>query len=307
MDRSPSTPLATTHPLPASAAMLDLPLPRRSLEDLVAGALAEDIAWGDLTTEALVPVGLDAEADVLVKSPGVLAGLPVLAATFAAVDPATRVDCLVADGERVDAGQVVARVSGQARSLLSAERVALNFLQRLSGIATATARYVEAVAGTRAAIVDTRKTTPGLRSLEKWAVRMGGGQNHRRNLSDGVLVKDNHLVAIAASGRTLAVAIAAARRRWPHTIRVEVEVDRLDQIPDALAAGADIILLDNMRPALLREAVGLIAGRALTEASGGVTLDSVRAVAEAGVDLISVGALTHSSTSLDISLELRIG
>jgi len=198
-------------------------------------------------------------------------------------------------------------VSGQARSLLSAERVALNFLQRLSGIATATARYVETVSGTKAAIIDTRKTTPGLRSLEKWAVRMGGGQNHRRNLSDGVLVKDNHLVAIAASGRTLAEALAAGRRRWPHTIRVEVEVDRLDQIPDALAAGADIILLDNMPPAVLREAVDLIAGRALTEASGGVTLDSVRALAEAGVDLISVGALTHSSRSLDISLELRIG
>ena len=291
----------------ASPGIPDLPLPRRALEDLVAGALAEDIAWGDLTTEALVPAGLSAEADVLVKSPGVLAGLPVLAATFAAVDPATEVESLVADGERVPAGEVVARVRGQARSLLSAERVALNFIQRLSGIATATARYVEAVAGTRAVIVDTRKTTPGLRSLEKWAVRMGGGQNHRRNLSDGVLVKDNHLVAIAASGRTLAEAIADARRRWPHTIRVEVEVERLDQIPDALDAGADIVLLDNMRPALLRQAVELIAGRALTEASGGVTLDSVRAVAEAGVDLISVGALTHSSPSLDISLDLRIG
>ena len=307
MEESLSTSPAARRSSARSAAMADLPLPQRALEELVASALAEDIAWGDLTTDALVPVGLAAVADVLVKSPGVLAGLPVLAATFAAVDPATRVVCLVADGERVAAGQVVARVSGQARSLLSAERVALNFLQRLSGIATATARYVETVSGTKAVIIDTRKTTPGLRSLEKWAVRMGGGQNHRRNLSDGVLVKDNHLVAIAASGRTLAEALAAGRRRWPHTIRVEVEVDRLDQIPDALAAGADIILLDNMPPAVLREAVNLIAGRALTEASGGVTLDSVRALAEAGVDLISVGALTHSSRSLDISLELRIG
>jgi nicotinate-nucleotide pyrophosphorylase (carboxylating) len=304
---SPSIQRETQSVAAGGARTDDQPMPRRALEALVAAALDEDVAWGDLTTEALVPVDLRAEADVLVKSSGVLAGLPVLEAVFLGVDPATRVERLAADGDRVDRGQVVARVSGQARSLLSAERVALNFLQRLSGIATATARYVAAVAGTKAAIIDTRKTTPGLRSLEKWAVRMGGGQNHRRNLSDGVLVKDNHLVAIAASGRTLAEAVAAARRRWPHTIKVEVEVDRLDQIADALAAGADIVLLDNMSPAQLGEAVGVVGGRAMTEASGGVTLESVRAVAEAGVDLISVGALTHSAGSLDISLELRIG
>jgi nicotinate-nucleotide pyrophosphorylase (carboxylating) len=304
----PSSPSQSATANPAGRWQVsDLPLPRRALEDLVANALAEDIAWGDLTTEALVPTGLRAEADVLVKSPGVVAGLPVLAAVFTSVDPATKVELLASDGDRVQKGQIIARVSGEARSLLSAERVALNFLQRLSGIATAASIYVEAVAGTNAAIIDTRKTTPGLRSLEKWAVRMGGAQNHRRNLSDGVLVKDNHLVAIAASGRTLVEAIASARRRWPHTIKVEVEVDRLDQIPEALAAGAEIILLDNMPPPLLREAVDLIAGRAVTEASGGVTLESVRAVAEAGVDLISIGALTHSARSLDISLELRVG
>jgi nicotinate-nucleotide pyrophosphorylase (carboxylating) len=307
VSQSPTTSVATRNSSAGAWVTVDLPMPLRALDDLVASALAEDIAWGDLTTDALVPVGLTAKAEVLVKSPGVLAGLPVLAATFAAVDPDTKVDCLIADGERVAAGQIVALVSGQARSILSAERVALNFLQRLSGIATSTARYVDAVSGTKARIVDTRKTTPGLRSLEKWAVRMGGGQNHRRNLSDGILVKDNHLVAIAASGRTLQEAIADARRRWPHTIRVEVEVDRLEQIPDVLAAGAEIVLLDNMSPSLLREAVELVAGRALTEASGGVTLESVRAVAGAGVDLISVGALTHSAGSLDISLDLRIG
>ncbi len=280
--------------------------PHLELAETIARAVAEDVAWGDLTTEGLVPRGLLAEADVLVKSPGVIAGLPVLALVFTTVDPATSVELTARDGDRVRPGDVVARVRGEARSILTAERVALNFLQRLSGTATETARYVEAAAGTKAVIIDTRKTTPGLRSLEKWAVRLGGGQNHRRNLSDGVLIKDNHLVAIAASGRTLGEAVAHARRLWPHTVKVEVEVDRLDQIEEALSARADIILLDNMPVDTLREAVALIDGRALTEASGGVTLESVRAVAEAGVDLISVGALTHSARSLDISLELRV-
>ena len=257
-------------------------------------ALAEDLAWGDLTTDALVPPGLKARGDVLAKADGRAgraagpgAGLQDGGSGLSA----WRLSSKTAPGSGPD--QVVAHVQGEARSLLSAERVALNFLQRLSGIATATARYVEAVAGLPAVIVDTRKTTPGLRSLEKYAVRMGGGQNHRRNLSDGVLIKDNHLVAIAASGRTLAEAVAAARSRWPHTIKVEVEVDRLDQIEEALAARADIILLDNMGPDRLREAVSLIAGRAVTEASGGVTLESVRAIAEAGVDL-DLGRRAHT-------------
>jgi nicotinate-nucleotide pyrophosphorylase (carboxylating) len=287
--------------------IVELPLPRLELEEVVSRALAEDLAWGDLTTDALVPTGLRAHGEALSKAEGVLAGLPVLTQVFKAVDPTVCVELLALDGSRIKPGQIVARIAGEARSLLSAERVALNFLQRLSGIATATSRYVEAVAGLPAVIVDTRKTTPGQRSLEKYAVRMGGGQNHRRNLSDGVLIKDNHLVAIAASGRTLAEAVAAARSRWPHTIKVEIEVDRLDQIADALDARADIILLDNMGPGLLREAVSLIGGRAVTEASGGVKLESVRAIAEAGVDLISVGALTHSSRALDISLDLSIG
>jgi nicotinate-nucleotide pyrophosphorylase (carboxylating) len=204
---------------------------------------------------------------------------------------------------------VVAEISGTARPILSGERTALNLLQRMSGIATATARYVAAVAGTGATIIDTRKTAPGLRALDKYAVRCGGGSNHRFSLSDGVLVKDNHLAALDAVERTdrLAEAVRLARAAIPHTVNIEVEVDRLDQIEGALAAGAGIILLDNMAPAELRGAVEMVAGRALTEASGGITLESVHAVAESGVNLISVGALTHSVRALDIGLDLSLG
>ena len=286
---------------------MELPIPRHELDEIVTRALAEDVAWGDLTTDALVPSTLTARAEVLVKAGGVVAGLPVMARVFQLVDPTIAADFLASDGDRVQPGQVVARFTGPARALLTGERVALNFAQRLSGIATETRRYVDAVAGTNATIVDTRKTTPGLRSLEKYAVRMGGGQNHRRNLSDGILIKDNHLVAISGASGTLAQAVALGRKRWPHTVKVEVEVDRIDQIELALAAGADIVLLDNMDPPTMRAAVSLIGGRARTEASGGITLTSVRAVAETGVDLISVGALTHSIRALDISLELVIG
>ena len=286
---------------------MELPIPRHELDEIVTRALAEDVAWGDLTTDALVPSILTARAEVLVKAGGVVAGLPVMARVFQLVDPTIAADFLASDGDRVQPGQVVARFTGPARALLTGERVALNFAQRLSGIATETRRYVDAVAGTNATIVDTRKTTPGLRSLEKYAVRMGGGQNHRRNLSDGILIKDNHLVAISGASGTLAQAVALGRKRWPHTVKVEVEVDRIDQIELALAAGADIVLLDNMDPPTMRTAVSLIGGRARTEASGGITLTSVRAVAETGVDLISVGALTHSIRALDISLELVIG
>ena len=286
---------------------MELPIPRHELDEIVTRALAEDVAWGDLTTDALVPSILTARAEVLVKAGGVVAGLPVMARVFQLVDPTIAADFLASDGDRVQPGQVVARFTGPARALLTGERVALNFAQRLSGIATETRRYVDAVAGTNATIVDTRKTTPGLRSLEKYAVRMGGGQNHRRNLSDGILIKDNHLVAISGASGTLAQAVALGRKRWPHTVKVEVEVDRIDQIELALAAGADIVLLDNMDPPTMRTAVSLIGGRARTEASGGITLASVRAVAETGVDLISVGALTHSIRALDISLELVIG
>jgi nicotinate-nucleotide pyrophosphorylase (carboxylating) len=213
---------------------------------------------------------------------------------------------LVADGQPIAPRDTIARVSGPAASILKGERVALNLLQRMCGIASLTRRYVEAVAGTRAVIVDTRKTTPGLRALEKYAVRVGGGQNHRTNLSDGVLIKDNHLAAVRNEGHDLAEAIRRARAAAPHTVRVEVEVPSLDEVDQAIAAVPDIILLDNMAPPLMAEAVRRVAGRALTEASGGIRLETVRAAAEAGVDLISVGALTHSVDALDISLELEV-
>ena len=273
------------------------------LRQLVTRAIEEDLGRGDVTSDTLVPPDLRATADLRVRSAGVIAGLDVAALVFTIVDPATEWTALAHDGAPVEPGQPIARVSGAARSLLRAERVALNFVQRLSGCASLTARYVAAVRGTRARIVDTRKTTPGLRALEKYAVRMGGGRNHRRDLGDAVLIKDNHLVALAARGVTLAEALAAARDTLPHTLKIEVEVDRLDQIPAALDARADIILLDNMSPAELREAVALIDGRALTEASGGVSLETVAAIAASGVDLISVGALTHSAAALDIGLD----
>jgi nicotinate-nucleotide pyrophosphorylase (carboxylating) len=224
---------------------------------------------------------------------------------FKRVDPAISFKPRCDDGAALNANDLLADISGPARSLLAGERVALNLLQRLSGVATLTARYVEAVSGTNATIVDTRKTTPGLRVLEKAAVRHGGGQNHRFGLSDGVLIKDNHLAAIGGPDR-VTQAVRAARRHAPHTTRIEVEVTTLDQVEEAVAAGADIIMLDNMTVATMAQAVQLVAGRALLEASGGVRLETVRAIAETGVDLISVGALTHSAPALDISLNFTI-
>ncbi|MCC6627198.1 MAG: carboxylating nicotinate-nucleotide diphosphorylase [Chloroflexi bacterium] len=279
----------------------------REMRPVVEAALAEDLAWGDITTDTVVgPVGggQAARGDLLVKVEGVLAGLPVAALVFTTVDPAVVVTSLVSDGTPVMPGTVVAQVRGPAGSLLRAERVALNLLQRLSGIASITARYVAAVQGTRARVIDTRKTTPGLRVLEKYAVRAGGGHNHRFNLADGILIKDNHLLAAAAEGLTIGAAIARARAAAPHTLRVEVEVETLDQLDAALAGGADVVLLDNMSIEMLRAAVARVDGRALTEASGGITLATIGAVAATGVDLISVGALTHSAPALDISLDL---
>jgi nicotinate-nucleotide pyrophosphorylase (carboxylating) len=279
----------------------------REMRLVVEAALVEDLAWGDVTTDSVVgPVGggRPARGDLLVKGDGVLAGLPVAALVFTTVDPAVAVTPLVADGTPVTPGTVVAQVHGPAGSLLRAERVALNLLQRLSGIASVTARYVAAVQGTRARVVDTRKTTPGLRALEKYAVRAGGGHNHRFNLADGILIKDNHLLAAAAEGLTIDAAIARARAAAPHTLRVEVEVESLDQLDAALAGGADAVLLDNMPIEMLRAAVARVDGRAITEASGGITLATIGAVAGTGVDLISVGALTHSAPALDISLDL---
>ncbi len=290
-----------------SAPQLEHFLTADELRTLVAAALAEDVGRGDVTSDLLVPPEIPARAAFAARGAGVVAGLPLAALVFALIDPATRWEALVPDGTALTAGQTLAVVSGSARSLLRAERVALNFVQRLSGIATLTAQYVAAVQGTRARIVDTRKTTPGLRALERYAVRVGGGRNHRRDLSDAVMIKDNHLVAIAARGLSLAAALDEARAALPHTTKIEVEVDRLEQIPAVLAARADIILLDNMTPRTLRAAVGLIAGRAITEASGGVNLQTVAAIAATGVDVISVGALTHSAPALDIGLDFEIG
>ena len=269
-----------------------------TLDALVAAALAEDLGGGDITTEATIDAEATGTADVLVKEPGVVCGLGVAEAVFRALDSSIAFEPLVDEGARVREGVVVARVSGSLRAILSGERTALNFVGRLSGIATATRAYVDAVAAAGAEILDTRKTTPGLRLLEKHAVACGGGRNHRLGLSDGVLVKDNHLRAAAS------IAEAIADVRSASDLPVEVECDTLTQVAEALAAGADAILLDNMTLDELREAVELAGGRARLEASGGITLENVRAVAETGVDEISVGALTHSARSLDVSLEL---
>jgi len=241
---------------------------------------------------------------IVVKEAGVVAGLPVAAAVFHAADPSLSFQPRVSEGARVSAGEIIAEVEGRVASILRAERVALNFLQRLSGIATATALLVEAVAGLPTRILDTRKTTPGLRPLERYAVRMGGGQNHRYNLADGILVKDNHWRAVHAQSEDIAGAVRRLRQRVPQGLRVEVEVTSLAEAEEALAAGTDILLLDNMGLEEMRQAVEAAHDRAQTEASGGITLKNVRAVAETGVDYISVGAITHSAPALDISLEL---
>ncbi|MGB2694571.1 MAG: carboxylating nicotinate-nucleotide diphosphorylase [Dehalococcoidia bacterium] len=280
----------------------DAGLVRRAVE----AALEEDGARGDVTTQALVPTDQRGSATFLMKSDGVLCGLPVAAAVFAALDAAIRFEACTPDGTRVAPGDVVARVEGTLARILSGERVALNFLQRLSGVATMTRQVVDAIVGLDVRIVDTRKTTPGLRALERYAVRIGGGHNHRFNLSDAVLIKDNHLAAARARGLTLANAVAQARRAVSETMRIEVEVTSVDEARAAVEAGADVILLDNMPVEEMRRAVREIGGRAVIEASGGVALENVRAVAEAGVDIISLGALTHSAPALDISLDVIV-
>jgi nicotinate-nucleotide pyrophosphorylase (carboxylating) len=268
-------------------------------------ALAEDIGGGDVTTILTVPAERQARGRLLAKAAGVISGIDVAGEVFRRVDPAIAFTPLVTDGDAVAAMTPIATVEGPACSLLTAERVALNLLQRLSGVATVTARYVEAVRETKARIVDTRKTTPGLRALEKAAVRHGGGHNHRFGLTDGVLIKDNHLAAVGGADR-VARAVCLARQGAPHTLRIEIEVTTLDELAQALEAGADVVLLDNMDVAAMRKAVAMAGGRALLEASGGVALESVAEIAATGVDLISVGALTHSAPALDISLELDL-
>ena len=269
-------------------------------EPIVRAALIEDIGAGDITTEACIPPHARSSAMLLAKSAGVVAGLALAECSFRILAPDIVWQPELADGDQVDGHRnVIARVSGPSRALLTAERVALNLMQRMSGVATITARFVALVAGTGATIVDTRKTTPGLRVLEKYAVRVGGGLNHRIGLYDSVLIKDNH---IKAAGGVLA-AVDAARSRSGHTVKIEVEASTLAQVEDALTAAADIILLDNMDCPMLRAAVALIKGRAVTEASGGITEATVRDVALTGVECISVGALTHSAPAMDISLD----
>lgn len=283
-----------------SEASFDGGLPRLLITRAVEQALAEDLGTrGDLTTDATVHADAGATATFGARRAGVISGLAVAEAAFHAIDARVVFEALVRDGDHVAAGAAVARVSGPARALLTAERVSLNFLCHMSGIATLTRRYVEAIAGTRARIVDTRKTTPGLRAFEKYAVRCGGGANHRSGLYDAILIKDNHIVA--AGG--VAPAIAAARAHAGHTVKIEVEVGDLDELAQALAHPIDAVLLDNMDVTVLRRAVAMVSGRALTEASGGVTLESVGAIAECGVDIISVGALTHSAPILDLGLD----
>lgn len=278
-----------------------------TLNRVVGAALEEDAPWGDLTSSALLVTDAAATADLTAREPGVLSGGDVFAAAFALTDPSLRVDVHVGDGDEFGPGDVLASVSGSARSILTAERVALNFTQRMSGIATLTAQYVRAVEGTSARIVDTRKTTPGLRAFERHAVASGGGRNHRYSLSDAVMAKDNHLAVLQASGADLAAALRESLAQLPHTTHVVIEVDRLDQIETVLAGGAHTVLLDNFSLDDLRAGVALIGDRATVEASGGVNLDTVRAIAETGVDVISVGALTHSARALDLGLDVRIG
>lgn len=271
------------------------------LDDLISRALAEDIHTGDITSQAVVTSSRNVEGTIIAKEDLILAGVHIPGMVFARLDHAVRYTPLHADGDRVLKGEIIATFCGDARSLLMGERVSLNFLQRLCGTATLTRSYVDAVAGTGARIVDTRKTTPGLRILEKYAVRVGGGHNHRFGLYDGILIKENH---IAAAGG-IAIAISNARASIPHTLRIEIETETLEQVEEALEAGADIIMLDNMTIDMMRRAVQLVAGRALVEASGGVSLETVRAIAETGVDIISVGALTHSAKACDISMLLE--
>jgi nicotinate-nucleotide pyrophosphorylase (carboxylating) len=271
-----------------------------TLERIVQAALAEDVGVGDVTTDATVPADAVGTAELLVKEPGVVCGLEVAEATFRALDPDVRFEALADDGDSVEPPAVVARITGSQRALLTGERVALNFVGRLSGIATLTRRYVDAVDGTGASVLDTRKTTPGLRGLEKHAVACGGGRNHRFGLDDAVLVKDNHL-AVAGS---VTEAVRRVRARVGHLVKVEVEVDTLDQLDELLDVGADAVLLDNLGPEALAEAVRRVAGRLLTEASGGITPASALAIARSGVDLLSIGWLTHSATSLDVGLDL---
>ena len=269
------------------------------VRQLIQAAIEEDVGRGDVTTEATIAEHVMSRARLIAKEEIILAGMDVFGEVYAALDSAVNIKPSSKDGDLVSAGTVIAALEGRARSLLAGERVALNFLQRLSGIATLTRRYVDAVRGYAVEIIDTRKTTPGWRLLEKYAVRVGGGKNHRHDLGDGVLIKDNHIVA--AGG--IRQAVEMARKYSHHLLKIEVEVEALEQVEEALQAGAEVIMFDNLSPTMLAEGVKMIGGRAIIEASGGISLESVVNVARTGVDLISVGRLTHSAPSADIHVE----
>ncbi|NLB77423.1 MAG: carboxylating nicotinate-nucleotide diphosphorylase [Clostridiaceae bacterium] len=271
------------------------------VDDIIWRALKEDMPMGDITTESTVSENEASYARLIAKEDSVLAGIEVFSRVFVLLDPNTYIERYVNDGDKVNAGTVIMQISGNSRSMLKAERTALNLFQRMSGIASATRKYADILVGTNSKIVDTRKTVPGLRYLDKMAVRMGGGTNHRFCLSDGVMIKDNH---IKASGGITA-AVKKARAQIPHTIKIEVETESLEQVTEALSAGADIIMLDNMKPEDMKKAVEYINKRALTEASGNITADNLAVVAKTGVDLISSGSLTHSVRAADISLRFE--
>ncbi len=285
--------------------MLMKPSPQ-AMETMVRMALTEDAPWGDLTSQSLLPANARVSAQLVAREDGILCGEDIFTMAMS-ITGAVAIRFAVHDGEHFNKGNVIATVEGQAQTVLQAERVALNFIQRLSGIATLTAQYVAETTGTKARIVDTRKTTPGLRLLERYAVRCGGGHNHRFSLSDAVLAKDNHLAALTNHGAgNLTDQLRSAFARLPHTTHIEVEVDHPDQIEPILAAGVDTIMLDNFTLEEMRAGVQQIAGRALVEASGSVRLDRVREIASTGVDIISVGALTHSARSLDLGLDIEM-
>jgi nicotinate-nucleotide pyrophosphorylase (carboxylating) len=280
-------------------------IPTRVIDHLIDLAFEEDIGTGDVTTQILIPPALKTRVIFLAKSEGILAGIGVARRVFLKLDPELEFKALIKDGSLLKKGDIIAEIRGKARAILTGERTALNFLQRLSGIATQTSQFVARVRDLPVVIIDTRKTTPGYRLLEKYAVRMGGGHNHRLNLSDGILIKDNHLVLLRAKGTTLKEVVTLAKKKAPRGFKVEVEATNLDEVKEAVSAGADIIMFDNMSPAMMRRVVKLLPPDIKSEASGGVNLETVRAIAETGVNFISIGALTHSSKALDISLEFQ--
>ena len=284
--------------------MNKMPSPEEQIDNIIDLALTEDLGHGDITSDMLIPPDLHGKASIIIKERGILAGVEVAKKVFLRVDPLLKVDILIKDGTKVKPGDTIATISGRVISILKAERAALNFLQRLSGIASQTAKYVAKTRDLAVDITDTRKTTPGLRLLEKFAVRMGGGKNHRLHLGDGILIKDNHLAALYTLGMSLKAIVIKAKQNAPQGMKVEVEVNTIQEARDAIEAGADIIMLDNMSPDEMRHVVSLLPSQVKAEASGGITLVNIRQAATTGVHLISIGALTHSPKALDISLEL---